>query len=376
MGSDKRTTRDISEIVEGKQPKQTLRESIEYARSVVDTIREPLLVLDADLRVISANRSFYKTFQVEPEETEGKPIFELGNRQWDNPSLRELLEDILPKNTVFNDFEVDFEFPDIGRRVMLLNARRIYSKEKKTQRILLALEDVTERELNKLKDEFIGMVSHELRAPLTVIMGSLNTLLSEGIGLTERETRHLIQNAALEADTLSHILGNLLELSRIQAGRLTLHVELVKADIVAKNAIERVMDQCSTHKLSIDFPDGLPPINVDPLRLERILYNLLDNAVKYSPPGSEVRVSAVQERDCMTICVSDQGAGIPVADQAKIFGAFERLERPEINGVRGTGLGLLVCRRLVEAHGGNIWVKSTPGQGSSFFFTLPFTHRE
>jgi PAS domain S-box-containing protein len=134
-----------SDITERKRAEEALQEARLYAENIVDTVREPLVVLDAELRVLSANRSFYRTFQVTPEETEGRLLYELGNRQWDIPRLRELLEEIIPGNTFFEDFEVEHDFPTIGHKIMLLNARRVYGETNKTQMILLAIEDITER---------------------------------------------------------------------------------------------------------------------------------------------------------------------------------------------------------------------------------------
>jgi len=122
---------------------------IEIFDNILGSVREPLVVLDADLKVVKANHSFYRTFKVKPEGTEGIVIYDLGNRQWDIPKLRELLEDILPQNSTFNDFEVEHDFETIGRKIMHLNARRIYREPKQTQMILLAIEDVTEREYYK-----------------------------------------------------------------------------------------------------------------------------------------------------------------------------------------------------------------------------------
>ncbi len=133
-----------AQIVAGKRAEQTFLRVQKYTDDIVETVREPLVVLAPDLRVMSANRSFYKMFQVTPEETEGQFIYSLGDRAWDIPSLRELLEEVIPQNTYFNDFEVDHEFPVIGRKILLLNARRIYREEKGLDRILLALEDVTD----------------------------------------------------------------------------------------------------------------------------------------------------------------------------------------------------------------------------------------
>ncbi|MFC1934460.1 ATP-binding protein [Chloroflexota bacterium] len=497
MESRKRVVEDIEETIEGKRPEQGLQNAFDYANGIVGTIHDSLLVLDANLRVVSANEGFYTTFKVKPSHIERKLIYELGERQWDIPKLRELLGQSLSGNTIFEDIEIEQEFPNIGQRVILLNVRSILSKRRKTHRILLAIKDITTRkqaerelaayelqyrrlfeaahdgilivnadtgqiedvnpflldivgfskreilgnklwetgmlkntelsqehfrvlqerkhiryedvpletkdgkqidvefisnvyevngkkviqcnirditerkELDRLKDEFIGMVSHELSRPLTVITGCLNTVLDEATNLSGHERSHLLRNAALEADALTHLLGNLLELARIQAEKLILHNESIETQIVARSVVERITEQYPTHKYSLDFPAGLPPVDADPVRLERILYNLLDNARKYSQEGSEVRVFAKPDKDNLIMGVSDQGVGIATSDHEKIFGAFERLEHIGFKQTKGIGLGLLVCRRLVEAHNGRIWLESASGKGSTFSFTLP-----
>ena len=141
-----------------------------------------------------------------------------------------------------------------------------------------------------------------------------------------------------------------------------------------QDTVEEIKRQSSAHQFVVDVPRKLPPVYADPLRLERILYNLLENAVKYSPQGEEIRVSVKPEKEHLIISVSDRGIGMSSADQAKLFGPFQRLEESRLEGVKGLGLGLLVCRRLVEAHGGRIWVESELGRGSTFFFTLPLAH--
>ena len=127
-----------------KTKEQITQDALEYAENIINSVREPLIVLDGDLKVISASRSFYEVFKVKPEETEKQLIYDLGNRQWDIPKLRELLEDILPKTTSFDNFEVEHDFLGVGKRIMLLNARQIYQKANRTKLILLAIEDITE----------------------------------------------------------------------------------------------------------------------------------------------------------------------------------------------------------------------------------------
>jgi len=144
--------------------KGKLQAFIEIFDNILGSVREPLVLLDSDLRVVKANHSFYQTFKVKPEGTEGTVIYDLGNRQWDIPKLRELLEDILPQNSTFNDFEVEHNFETIGRKIMHLNARRIYRESKQTQMILLSIEDVTEREYYKRHlEELVEKRTAEIR---------------------------------------------------------------------------------------------------------------------------------------------------------------------------------------------------------------------
>jgi len=232
--------------------------------------------------------------------------------------------------------------------------------------------DITERKkLERLKDDFIGMVSHEFRTPLTVIKGCINTVLTESSYLSPTETHQLLQDAADEADSLSDLIGNLLELSRAQAGQLTLYPEALDLQMATRKAVKKVAARYPAYRVSLDLPPDLPPVSADPLRLERVLCNLFENAAKYSPAGGEVRMSAKLDADGIVVGIADQGPGISPGDQARLFGPFQRLEQAAPGGGGGMGLGLVVCRRLVEAHGGSIWVDSEPGKGSTFFFTLP-----
>jgi PAS domain S-box-containing protein len=233
--------------------------------------------------------------------------------------------------------------------------------------------DITERKkVEKLKDEFIGLTSHELRTPLTVISGCLSTVLTEWDRLPVGEAQQLLREAILECESLSHLVENLLELSRFQAQELTLYAETTDVKSLVRETINKIKRQAPSHKFVTFLPDGPLSINADPLRVERILYNLLDNATKYSPAGSRIRVSATSEPERLVISVSDKGRGLSLDEQSRLFSPFQRLENNRPDRTRGAGLGLMVCRRLVEAHGGEIWVKSKRGRGSTFFFSLPY----
>ncbi len=232
--------------------------------------------------------------------------------------------------------------------------------------------DITERKkLEQLKDEFIGLVSHELRTPLTVIGGCLSTLLTEWDRLSPKEVQQLLKDALLESESLSHLIENLLELSRAQAQQLSLYSEPTAVKTLVKEVLSKIKQQAPSHRFVTSIPSEPMLMYVDPLRIERILYNLLDNAAKYSPPGSQIKVSVNAEPERFVIGVSDHGEGLSSSEQARIFGPFQRLEDKRPDQARGAGLGLMVCRRLVEAHGGEIWMESKKGRGSTFFFSLP-----
>ncbi len=225
------------------------------------------------------------------------------------------------------------------------------------------------KEIEGLKDEFIGMVSHELKTPLTVVIGALR--VAETDGITLEEARELIHDAATSAEALAAMVDNLLELSRHQSNRLNLETQQTQIEPVVRAVVEKLRNRSNIHHLVVDVPSDLPAAIIDPIRIERVLHNLVENAIKYSPKGGEVRVSGCHQDTRLLIGVSDQGIGIPPEDQARLFQSFQRLEVQNKYDITGVGLGLRVCRILVEAHNGRIWAESEPGRGSTFLFTLP-----
>jgi PAS domain S-box-containing protein len=185
--------------------KKSDTESLEYAESIIDTVREPLIVLDQELRVVSVNRSFYNFFKVKPEETLGQLIYDLGNKQWDIPKLRELLENILPHKTAFDNYEVQHDFKTIGRRIMLLNARQIERRKGKPRIILLAIEDITVRK--EMEQEIHRLAYHD---PLTNLPNRmlLTDRLNMAKNLTDRNRKKLAL-MMLDLDKFKEINDNL-----------------------------------------------------------------------------------------------------------------------------------------------------------------------
>ncbi len=226
------------------------------------------------------------------------------------------------------------------------------------------------KRMDQLKDEFLGLVSHEMRNPLTVVIGALGTVLEDAERLTPREQRSLLEDAYAEAQSLSEILENLLELARLQAKRFVLAPKKVQVPAIVEAAIRTASRDTTIHHFRTQVAGDLPAITADPIRVGRVLANLIGNAVKYSPKGGEIAVAAARVGDDVRISVTDHGVGISPQDKAALFKPFQRVG-PSSLTAKGTGLGLVVCARLVEAHGGRIWLESELGKGSTFHFTLP-----
>jgi PAS domain S-box-containing protein len=235
--------------------------------------------------------------------------------------------------------------------------------------------DITEsKKAEAIKDDFIGMVSHELKTPLTVVTGAINVAMTAGV--PEEEKAALLEDAAWGAENMADIVDNLLELSRYQSNRLVLSSSSVDLKEVVERVVAQSSKKSSKHQVVSAVPSSLPTVSADLVRVQRVLDNLIDNAVKYSPDGGQVTVDAKQEGTNLVISVSDQGIGISEEGRQKLFQPFGRLEATVPGtAIKGIGLGLVVCRRLVEAHGGKIWVESDPGRGSTFFFSLPITQQ-
>jgi len=255
----------------------------------------------------------------------------------------------------------------------LLLRRGVLGANSEIKGYVVSFTDVTAlKQVEQMKDDFINLVSHEIRTPLTIVMGSLAVATSENIPASE--TRNLLNDAIYGAESLEHIVGNLVELSRYQANRLELSKTPVDVASVARNVVEKTEKRFQTHRVSLDVGKKLPTVIADPTRLEMILRNLLNNAVKYATEGTEIRVAVRRNSNDIVVSVSDEGPGIPVEEQSRLFQAFERLEMGSPRS-KGLGLGLLVCRRLVEAHGGRIWLESEVGKGSTFYFSIPINKR-
>jgi PAS domain S-box-containing protein len=360
---------NIRDITARKQVERQLR----FHAEVLDQISDAVVVIDNMSIVNYWNKGAERLYGFSEEEASGQPIGELYRYLWVETEDEQESVQLLETRGYWSGNNIHIKRDGV-RLYVQSSVSTIKDKEGKVIGTLAVIRDITGRtELDLLKDEFIGLVSHEMRTPLTVILGSLNTVLGKGKLIPQDEINGLLNDALYEAESLSHILENLLELSRTQAKQLLLYPEPVRIEKLAKDVVKEFKGQ-SAHQFILDFPGKIAPVEADTLRVKRILYNLVQNAVKYSPDGSKIKIFAIQEPDYIVIGVRDEGRGISLTDQDRIFHSFQRLGLDQSDELKGIGLGLMVCLRLVEAHGGKIWVESAPQKGSTFYFSLPLAH--
>ncbi|MBD2663803.1 signal transduction histidine kinase with CheB and CheR activity [Richelia sinica FACHB-800] len=376
-----------------KQSAEELRESRDYAEAIVGTVRQSLVVLDLNLRVVTANQFFYDTFMVVREETENCLIYEIGNGQWNIPQLRSLLEDILPRQSQFQDLEVEHTFEQIGHKIMRLNARKMPQISDRSL-ILLAIEDITQQKqleaerthllgqeqsaraaaetANRAKDEFLSILSHELRNPLNSLMGWTQLLLNKQ--LDEATTHQALAAIERGAKAQNLLIGDLLDISRISTGRFHLDAQTIELVPVIEAAMEIVHLAAAAKNIHIESRlDSSPRTLVgDPIRIQQVMWNLLSNSIKFTPRGGRIDVTLDYTDFQAEIQVKDTGIGIGADFLPFVFERFRQTDGSRSKSNPGLGLGLSIVRHLVELHGGTVTVESPGvGQGTTFTVKLP-----
>jgi two-component system, chemotaxis family, CheB/CheR fusion protein len=410
----------FTDITRLKHSEQAMIEARDYAENILHTTREALLVLDPELKIVSANLAFYETFQVSPEETEGRLIYELGNRQWDIPALRELLEEILPTNSVIHDFEVKYDFPTIGPKIMSLNARSIYNRMRKQVRlILLAITDITERsriehqrhELSRELEKKVSELEQANRALLQDMeerkrledqlrqaqkMESMGTLAA-GIAHDLNNILNIIQGYTFvlgrgaESDEIGESVEVITETTKRGAAlvqqllTLARKTETKLESINANTVIQELSNLLKetfpkSIELTLDLARRLPAIMADPNQITQVLLNLCVNARDAMPDGGRLALKTdvidgkeleeygdLKAAEYVSIEVTDTGTGMDENVQSRIFEPFFTTKETG----QGTGLGLAVVYGIVKSHNGFVQVKSKPMRGTTFRLYFP-----
>ncbi len=361
---------------------QALAKTMELTTAIVETMRYPLLVLDADLNVESANQAFLKAFRVSAEHTLGRRIYQLGNGQWDIPELRRLLEDIMPNDSAFDDFKVTHDFTDIGRRTILVNARRLETDHPQP-RIVLVFADITDqnrivRDLqakseelvrsNAELDQFAAVASHDLQEPLRMISVYITLIERRYAATFDDKAQEFMGFVTSGVERMSGMIKAILDYSKLgHQGSGFAAVDAEASFSAATANLQRAIDES---KATVTH-GRLPKVRSNAAQLTQLFQNLMSNALKFASGQrpAKIHVCAAESEAEWTFSVCDNGVGIAAEDHDRIFQLFQRLN--SAHHVAGTGIGLATCRKIVGHHGGRIWVESTVDVGTTFHFSIP-----
>jgi signal transduction histidine kinase len=347
---------------------------VDYYRSMVDSIPLPVIILDSQQQVAYANEAALNYVELTAEAVIGKPLYEPINLSFSNSTLGDWLQSCRTNNIVSSEVweRVRLNLPENRRKQFDLAAH--YSKDDprglETTLVLFDKTAVYERDDHDFT--FVSLAVHELRTPLTIMRGYIEIFEDELGHVLNKEQATFMYNMSASAKQLTSFVSNILNVSRIEENALYLRLKEENWADTLHTACQDMELRAKVHnkRLIYDVPNNLPTVAVDKVSIYEVVANLLDNAIKYTHTDEDILIKTYTKDDMIETTITDKGVGIPDALVEHIFDKFYRGHNSK-NSVGGTGLGLFLCRTIVNAHGGNIWVHSREGEGSTFGFTLP-----
>jgi PAS domain S-box-containing protein len=353
---------------ETRRTAQEIAQQKEQTDAIVQSMADGLIVTDVENRLVLANPAAEELLKFSLKDAIGQDI----GASIRDAHLRQIVHDTLDKQQV--DHEVDIELTDPYEgtpRIVRAHTAMVNDPTGQPMGIVTTLRDVThEREVQRLKDELVSTVSHELRTPMTSVLGFSELLLTRS--LSEEKRQLYVQTIHKEAQRLSALINDFLDIQRMERGQQEYHFEEVDLAELAHEAVATYSGQSQAHTLTLDLPPDLPVVQADPDRLRQVFGNLLSNAIKFSPEGGKVTVSVQVEDEEIQVAVSDEGIGIPAKALPHIFDKFFRVDSSDRREIQGAGLGLAICKGIVEAHRGRIWAESPSTLLRTGPSTLPF----
>jgi len=355
--------------------------------AILRSMVEGVAVIDANERLVFCNRAFSEILNIDSKSSEGRPLIEVVRNSELTGLIRKALDgeeglqsDIVTGIVLQQSFSVTAApVKALEPTAGALSTSERFASNFPSQRpsgAVVVLHDVTElRRLERVRQDFVANVSHEFKTPLTAIQGFAETLLGGALE-DPKNNRRFLEIMRDHANRLARLTDDLLKLARIEAGKLELEFSPVGVIEFVERCAETALMKASRKQITLDIeiPPGLPAVRGDASLLRDVLQNLADNAIQYTPPGGRITVSARVNSGEMVIEVMDTGIGIPLIDQERIFERFYRVDAARSREAGGTGLGLSIAKHIIDAHGGRLWVTSTVGEGSRFYFSVPLAN--
>jgi PAS domain S-box-containing protein len=393
IGTDN-TARKQAEAEQAKLD-QRLRDQQYYTRSLVESNIDALMTTNPNGIITDVNRQMEALTGCTRDELIGAPF----KNYFTDPARAEAGIKLVLRDKKLTNYELTARARDGKTTVVSYNATTFYDRDRTLQGVFAAARDVTERkhieqmlqeknvelesaksvaeqtvvrleEVEQLKKGFLSTVSHELRTPLTSIRGALGLLASGAVGALSTEVIEVVGIAERNAVRLMALINDILDLERLETGKIELEFAQVSTESILRRAVESVSTFGQQHRVTIDAPEAASMIWADADRIVQVLVNLLSNAVKFSPPGGVVTVGVAQQDDWVEFRVTDRGRGVPAIHRRAIFERFRQVESSDSREKGGSGLGLAICKSIVEQHGGTMGVDSEEGVGSSFWFQV------
>jgi PAS domain S-box-containing protein len=372
-------------LQERQQAEEELQRKEEHFRSLIENSSDAISIVNADGTNRYVSPSYGPVLGYVPGEEVGSSVFNRIHPD-DITKASEDFARLLQDPGYTSHFEVRIRARDGSWRVMEGVGRNLLHHPA-VEGIVVNFRDITERtqserkifeyeELNKLKSDLLSTVSHELRLPLAVIKGYSTMLLRYDRRLRHAEKLEYLESIDRVTDRMTELVERLLDMSRLEAGLLRLDTQSASISKLIEETVAEARIGAPEREITVDVEEGLPLVNIDPKRIRQVLDNLIDNATKYSEKGTTVMIEAQCVGSEVQISMADQGMGIPPEHREKVFERMYRVEQRLNPELKGAGLGLAICKGLVEAHGGQIWVESEVGQRSTFYFTLPVYTRQ
>ncbi len=348
-----------------------------YFQTVVHNLSLPLIVLDANKNLQYANQSAAQYFRFDPDSSREKLIDDIIPMAFPSEStLEKWLKDCQDNVITDNHSWERVRFTPADAPLLQFDLAAHYSKRDSqgAETVLVFFDHTKTYEMDDRDISFVAMAVHELRTPLTIMRGYIEVFEDELAGKLNAEQKQFMHNMNASSQQLTSIVSNILNVARIEENQLFLQLKEESWRKVMDNAINDMSLRAKVHNknLVVNIPDDLPTVAVDPVSIYEVIINLLDNAIKYSPGNARITITSTQKDDFIETTIEDQGIGIPENLIGHIFDKFYRSHRSNVQ-VGGTGLGLYLCKSIVSAHGGVIWVKSKEGKGTTIGFTIP-TH--